>query len=124
MIVNMARSKDVYFVLLCYYLKFMLVENKIFSKSLVDISLIQKPSLKWRENTENSRQRREIPSDIIDSKASPFIHSQNLTLITTSFSLSGENDNEVFVTWSGVNNEVSFVFFIHRKLTLFKLFFV
>ena len=118
MIINMARCQDVCFTLLCYYLSFLTVESKIFSKSLEDISLIQKSSLQWRENKENDRQRREMPSETYDNKISPFIHSQNLTLNTTIYSLGGENDNEVFVTWAGVNNEVSFIYDFNINLVL------
>ena len=116
MIVNMARCQDVCFTLLCYYLSFLTVESKIFSKSLEDVSLIQKSTLQWREIKENNREKREISTDTYDSMISPFIHSQNLTLTTTNFSLGGENDNEVFVTWAGKNNEVSKTFSLNSNL--------
>ena len=103
----MARYLDVCFIALCYYLTFLSVESKIFSKSLEDISLIQKPSLLRREAIETSRQKRAVQSEKNEGQNTGFIHSQNLTLDTTSFSLQGENDNEVFVTWSGTKNDVS-----------------
>ena len=118
MIVNMARCQDVCFALLCYYLSFLTVESKIFSKSLEDISLVQKSTLQWREIKENNREKREIPSDSFDRMISPFIHSQNLTLTTTNVSLGGENDNEVFVTWAGLKNEVSLTFTLKSSLEL------
>ena len=105
----MARSQEVCFVVLIYYLFFPAAESKIFSKSLEDVSLIEQPTLRWNEN---DRHKRAVQSDFKNGKNASFIHSQNLTLTTISISLQGENDNEVFVTWTGVNNDVSIYFIL------------
>ena len=106
-IVNMARSHEVCFVVLMVYLFSPATESKVFSKSLAEISLIQQPTLKW---SENNRDKREINPDLMNDNKDSFIHSQNTTLTTTTISLLGENDNEVFVAWAGVNNDVSNTF--------------
>ena len=104
----MARYQNIVFVtLLCVYDLF-IVESKIFSKSVGDISIFQQPEVNTYTREQNLRTRRSAESENANYTLSGnSIHSQNLTLNTTTFSLHGVNDNEVFVHWSGENNDVS-----------------
>lgn len=104
----MACYAKLYCVLNVFMFYICNVDAKVFSKSLEDFRNFQKPSVRTETDEILGRLKRSALDETKFSKADHvYSHSQNYTLSTTEFSLNGENDNEVFVHWSGAENNVS-----------------
>lgn len=114
----MARNQKLVYVLCICLFNANSLLGKIFSKSLSEFRLFQKPHFLFDVNDANLRiKRASNPVDNSTTDHADTFHSQNKTLLTTSFALHGELDNEAFVHWAGENNDVSFNF--HFNFCLF-----
>ena len=112
-IVNMARYQNIVFASLLCVFDIFVIESKIFSKSVGEISLFQQPEVSIYKNGHFLRRKRSAKFEGANSTLTDNnFHSQNVTLNTTAFSLHGVNDNEVFVHWTGENNDVSIYIYL------------
>lgn len=108
----MARKQNTAFVIFVVcILEISLLNAKIFSKSRDDFRMFQEPHVNRKVDDFVNRLRRDISENTTFTTSSgnhaTVIHSQNLTVTSTAFALSGMTDNQVIVLWSGENNNVS-----------------
>jgi len=115
--VNMARKQNTacVIVFVCV-LELSLLHAKIFSKARSDFRLFQEPLVNRNIDESFNRRRRDVNENTTfttKSEHATVIHSQNTSLTSTVFALSGTNDNQVVVHWTGENNNVSGNMFIY-----------